>query len=750
MSVSPGRLTALLLCLVPPPSANAQDLAAQATAALEQGRPWQATQILRPAVADLTRTPAATTLLAAQAAAAWGGWSSVVRLLGSRTWPDRESEGTARELLGRAALDRRADREAADHLRRSISLASEPRIRGIRTALLARSLERLERPDSAAAAYLAAAALLPEAAEWLGLRAAALLPDSGARARIYRTVGAEPARSRVARVEAAALERVGALEAAAARYAALGARGDALRLRLAAASSDSVRTSLRRDLVALLTAPLGAEESRNAIALLDQLPGTLSLEEHLAVARRAAAIGNAARAVRGFTAARGQPGFTDGDRLRFGLSLVQAGRPVDAMTEFSAIRDPAHTGAAAYHRARLTLDQSGATAAIAALLRVPEVAGRDTASAGIALFLAGDLVADQGDYVAARRHYRRVATEYPTAAHAARALLEVGTLSLLLGERDAALAAFEALAERYPEGDEGPAGLYWAGRIEAERGSTASARARWRTVIAGTPHSYYALAAARRLGEAPWTPDSTAAIPPPPAETVAGLARAALLDSIGFSPERDLELDQVAVRAGNQPAELVATATALAATGHTARSVTLAQRALRFDAPRTRELYRLLFPVPEPTVFPEMAAARDLDPWLTAGLIKQESGFNPRARSAADARGLMQVLPTVGAQLARRLGWADWDGVLLYQPEVSLTLGTLHLQEMRRQYPDPVRFLAAYNAGGTRVRRWDARPGVQDDPELFLERIPYIETRNYVRRVLRNAAFYEGLYGSER
>lgn len=511
MSVSPGRLTALLLCLVPPPSANAQDLAAQATAALEQGRPWQATQILRPAVADLTRTPAATTLLAAQAAAAWGGWSSVVRLLGSRTWPDRESEGTARELLGRAALDRRADREAADHLRRSISLASEPRIRGIRTALLARSLERLERPDSAAAAYLAAAALLPEAAEWLGLRAAALLPDSGARARIYRTVGAEPARSRVARVEAAALERVGALEAAAARYAALGARGDALRLRLAAASSDSVRTSLRRDLVALLTAPLGAEESRNAIALLDQLPGTLSLEEHLAVARRAAAIGNAARAVRGFTAARGQPGFTDGDRLRFGLSLVQAGRPVDAMTEFSAIRDPAHTGAAAYHRARLTLDQSGATAAIAALLRVPEVAGRDTASAGIALFLAGDLVADQGDYVAARRHYRRVATEYPTAAHAARALLEIGTLSLLLGERDAALAAFEALAERYPEGDEGPAGLYWAGRIEAERGSTASARARWRTVIAGTPHSYYALAAARRLGEAPGHPTR----PPP-------------------------------------------------------------------------------------------------------------------------------------------------------------------------------------------------------------------------------------------
>jgi len=674
----------------------------------------------------------------------------VTRLLSNQAWPDSTSEGAARELLARAALERRADREAAGQLALAIPLASLQRTRGIRTALLARSLERLERPDSAAAAYLAAAALLPEAAEWLGLRAAALLPDSGARARTYRTVGAEPARSRAGWVEATALERVGAYGAAAARYAALGSRADALRLRMAAAGTDSVRTSLRRDLVALLAAPLSAEESRAAITLLDQLPGTLTQEEHLAVARRAAAIGNAARAVRGFTAARGRPGFTDGDRLRFGLSLAQAGRPLDAMAEFSAIRNPGFAGAAAYQRARLTLARSGASAALPALLRVPEVAEHDTASAGIALFLAGDLATDQGDYAAARGHYQRVAAEYPTAGHAARALLEVGTLSLLLGERETAREAFEALADLYPEGDEGAAGLYWAGRMEVERGDTAGARARWRTVIAGSPHSYYALAAARRLGESPWTPDSTARVPTVSAEAMASLARAALLDSIGFTPERDLELDHLATRAGNQPADLVAAATALASAGHTARSVTLAQRALRFDAPRSRQLYLLLFPVPEPAVFPELAAARDLDPWLTAGLIKQESGFNPLARSAADARGLMQVLPTVGAQLARRLGWTEWDGVLLYQPEVSLTLGTLHLQEMRRQYPDPVRFLAAYNAGGTRVRRWDARPGVQDDPELFLERIPYIETRNYVRRVLRNAAFYEGLYGSEK
>lgn len=732
------------------PSLDAQDLLAEASQALDQGRSWQATQLLRPVVADLTRATPDAALLAARAAAGWNGWTSVTRLLTGRTWPDPVAEGTARELLGRAALERRADREAAEHFLRAVEGATTPRTTGIRSALLARALERLQLADSAAAQYQRAAGLLPEVAEWLRLRAAALIPDRAGRERLYRSVGAEPARSRSAWVEALALERVDDFQGAADRYEALGARVDALRLRLANPVSDSARTDARRSLISLLAAPLSPDDSRAALALLDQQPGTLAPGEQLVAARRAAAIGNAARAVRGFAAARSLPEFSDADRLRYAQSLLQSGQATAAAAQFEAIGDPASIGAAAYQLARLQLSRSGSTAAIPALLRVPAAAPHDTANAGLALFLAGDLVADQGNQRSAREHYRRVARDYPTSAHAARALLEVGMLSYQLGERDTAGAAFEALAERYPERDEGSAGLYWAGRLASERGDAAGAHARWRTVIAATPHSYYSVAAARRLGEQPWTPDSAAASITIPAEMVAALARAALLDSIGFVPEQILELDYLASKAGSNTMELVVTATALAAAGHTPRSVGLAQRALALDAPRTRQLYLLLFPIPEQTVFPQLAAMRTLDPWLTAGLIKQESGFNPRARSVADARGLMQVLPSVGAQLARRLGWTEWDGVLLYQPEVSLTLGTLHLRDMRRQYPEPVRFLAAYNAGGTRVRRWDARPGVLDDPELYLETIPYIETRNYVRRVLRNAAFYEGLYGSEK
>ncbi|MFZ5624115.1 MAG: lytic transglycosylase domain-containing protein [Gemmatimonadota bacterium] len=126
--------------------------------------------------------------------------------------------------------------------------------------------------------------------------------------------------------------------------------------------------------------------------------------------------------------------------------------------------------------------------------------------------------------------------------------------------------------------------------------------------------------------------------------------------------------------------------------------------------------------------------------------MRQESVFDPRATSGAGARGLMQVLPAVGERMAHSRGYHDWDPVLLYQPEVSLDFGTGHLIAALRRYREPAHALAAYNAGSSRVDRWLARPGATTDPELFIERIPYVETRNYVRAVLRNWWMYEALY----
>jgi soluble lytic murein transglycosylase len=88
--------------------------------------------------------------------------------------------------------------------------------------------------------------------------------------------------------------------------------------------------------------------------------------------------------------------------------------------------------------------------------------------------------------------------------------------------------------------------------------------------------------------------------------------------------------------------------------------------------------------------------------------------------------------------------------VLLYQPSVSLQMGIQHLAELLGDYPDLPHVLAAYNAGRSRVERWENRHGVGDDPELFTERIPFRETRDYVRLVIRNMEIYRALYGWEK
>ena len=160
---------------------------------------------------------------------------------------------------------------------------------------------------------------------------------------------------------------------------------------------------------------------------------------------------------------------------------------------------------------------------------------------------------------------------------------------------------------------------------------------------------------------------------------------------------------------------------------------------------RDARAYRLAYPVLERELIGAEAKRARIDPALVAALIRQESSFNPRATSAPGARGLMQVMPSVGAALARARKIAPWDPVLLYQPDVNVILGTTHLAGFLGQYPAPEYALAAYNAGPGRVSTWRKKAGVSD-PLLFVERIPFVETRDYVRIVLRNRALYEALY----
>jgi soluble lytic murein transglycosylase len=158
-------------------------------------------------------------------------------------------------------------------------------------------------------------------------------------------------------------------------------------------------------------------------------------------------------------------------------------------------------------------------------------------------------------------------------------------------------------------------------------------------------------------------------------------------------------------------------------------------------------VYELIFPLRFSDSLVADARAVSLDPALVAALIRQESNYMPKAQSSVGARGLMQVMPSIGRDLARAHGIGPWDPGLLDDPGVSLKLGTAHFATFLAQEGGNVpRGLAAYNAGPSRVTLWAAKHGT-DDPEIFIERIPFSETRDYVRNILRNRDIYAALYG---
>ncbi len=133
---------------------------------------------------------------------------------------------------------------------------------------------------------------------------------------------------------------------------------------------------------------------------------------------------------------------------------------------------------------------------------------------------------------------------------------------------------------------------------------------------------------------------------------------------------------------------------------------------------------------------------RDLDlGWLFA-LTRAESAFMPDARSSAGALGLMQVMPATGRETARSINFRGFRNSTLLDPEKNITIGTAYLKRVFDRYPNKVLATAAYNAGPRAVRRWLPDEDCLD-PDVWIETIPFVETRKYVSRIMFYATLYD-------
>jgi len=275
---------------------------------------------------------------------------------------------------------------------------------------------------------------------------------------------------------------------------------------------------------------------------------------------------------------------------------------------------------------------------------------------------------------------------------------------------------------------------YWAARVAAHEGQQESARQLYESLLA--EDNYYSAMAAARLKRA---------IMPTPLPSPADATLLDRLESqVEFIRARELRLNGLLEPAR---AEWRAGAGSLAANLrpqliHLAAGWGWYHQAVdTATGERVFNDYGLLYPRPYDAEVKIAAKMSELPPTLIYGVIRQESLYEPSAASSADARGLMQLTLDTARRTARKWHLAVPTADALFQPTVNVALGAAHLKDLLGQFGGQVPLaLAGYNAGPGAVRRW--LPAAETDPDIWIENIPYNETRAYVQRILWHSVVF--------
>ena len=364
------------------------------------------------------------------------------------------------------------------------------------------------------------------------------------------------------------------------------------------------------------------------------------------------------------------------------------------------------------------------------------------------------LMTDADDLAA--EAFKQLYDRFPTGPYAERSAWKYGWRAYTTGNYAETARVFESAAAAFPRSDYRPPYLYWAGRAREQLGQRDAAQARMRLVHTDYMNSYYGRLASRHMPDVKaadaaqpvaaglQTPPPPVA-PPPTAPLIRKLLAAGLYDA-GLD---ELRFAQAAW--GTSPAIEATMAWVYHERGELRRAISAMRRAYPQFLAESGEglpagILQVIFPLTYWDAIKKNCALYELDPYVIASLILQESNFDPSAHSGANAWGLMQIVPATGKRLAAAVGIKRFNTAMLTNGDTNIRLGTLYFKRLLSQFGGAYYALASYNAGENRVVRWKSeRPGMDED--VFIDDIPFPETQNYVKRVLGIAEDYRRLYG---
>jgi soluble lytic murein transglycosylase len=390
-----------------------------------------------------------------------------------------------------------------------------------------------------------------------------------------------------------------------------------------------------------------------------------------------------------------------------------------------------------------------------------------------AMMRAGEIARDGKQTAEASGFFRDAVSAFPGLGETAQAQFEIAWASheaKNFDESSRLLTEHLALYADKNTDNRGRAG-YWAARDYERSGKLAEARALYEAMQSRYGATWYGDLSQKRLdtmqrnGNAPKTdfsadPTMSRAISNLQTVTVAAetagdnenerITKADQLSNIGIDDFALEELNVAAQTAPTSPRVNLVTARIYRGRGQNL----LAFMAMKKSYPDyaqmkpeelTREQWDALYPLGYWAIIVAEARAKRLDPHQVAGLIRQESVFDPRATSPAKAYGLMQLLIPTGTSLARKYGIDRSITVdSLYEPQLNIQLGTAYMRDQFDKFGRIEYVAVAYNAGPGRVPQWRATLPLEIDE--FAEAIPFKETRGYVQGVVRNTLQYERLY----
>jgi soluble lytic murein transglycosylase len=438
-----------------------------------------------------------------------------------------------------------------------------------------------------------------------------------------------------------------------------------------------------------------------------------------------------------------------GDALYRGGKYAEASRVLGQCARAGG----SHVAEDAFRSARALARADRDEEAIALLLEVAK-AHEGTTWGDQASFLIGRLELLHGRWKDAALALDTYVIKYPNGAERREAARDRALARLLQGDAHGARPLFEQLAEDEADPLSAARARTMAALAALRDGDRTHAIARWTDVARSRPLSWPALVARARLAQigAPLPPYVDPGDPNDASDASAPLSVVLpspvdLLHRIGLDAEAENELHEreAAVSASAQGRSTEALCDAYGQLGRAKRRYQAAQQIPASllslaPTPKTRWSWDCAFPAPYAAEVDLRARENDLTPPLLYGVMRQESGFDPDVVSNARAVGLLQLLP----ETARTLVTADHqdDAAHLTSPPVNISLGARYLKDLLTRFHGVLPLaIAAYNAGPDAVSRWLGRPrGL--DLDLFVERIPFTETRTYVVRVMGNVARY--------